>query len=167
MTIDEVVHKLYMKHPTWLLMAEKMTPLFYSLTAEDVVQEVYLKIFEELKKKKLKISTIIIDGNINYSIVYLRMRNIVVDMMRSEKQTLPINIQVEDKEVESEAEFYQKIDNAIDGLDWFHKKLFKLYTKKFQSLKDLSKDTKISYMTVWRHVEKCKKQIRKKIKNEK
>ena len=75
MTIDEVVHKLYMKHPTWLLMAEKMTPLFYSLTAEDVVQEVYLKIFEELKKKKLKISTIIIDGNINYSIVYLRMKN--------------------------------------------------------------------------------------------
>ena len=164
MTIDEVVHKLYMKHPTWVLMAERMTPLFYSLTAEDVVQEVYLKIFEELKKNKLKISTIIVDDKVKYSIVYLRMRNIVVDMMRSEKQTLPINIQIEDKQVESEAEFYEKIDNVINGFDWFHKKLFTLYTKKYQSIRDLSKDTKISYMTVWRHVEKCKNEIRNKMK---
>tara|TARA_R110001592_G_scaffold28287_4_gene104077 strand:- start:705 stop:1169 length:465 start_codon:yes stop_codon:yes gene_type:complete len=153
-----------MKHPTWVLMAERMTPLFYSLTAEDVVQEVYLKIFEELKKNKLKISTIIVDDKVKYSIVYLRMRNIVVDMMRSEKQTLPINIQIEDKQVESEAEFYEKIDNVINGFDWFHKKLFTLYTKKYQSIRDLSKDTKISYMTVWRHVEKCKNEIRNKMK---
>jgi|TARA_R110000796_G_scaffold150822_1_gene267446 RNA polymerase sigma factor (sigma-70 family) len=164
MTIDDVIHKLYMKHPTWVLMAERMTPLFYSLTAEDVVQEVYLKIFEELKKNKLKISTIIVDDKVKYSIVYLRMRNIVVDMMRSEKQTLPINIQIEDKQVESEAEFYEKIDNVINGFDWFHKKLFTLYTKKYQSIRDLSKDTKISYMTVWRHVEKCKNEIRNKMK---
>jgi DNA-directed RNA polymerase specialized sigma24 family protein len=95
------------------------------------------------------------------------MRNIVVDMMRSEKKTLPINIQIEDKETESEAKFYEKIDNVIDGFNWFHKKLFKLYTKKYQSIRDLSKDTRISYKTVWRHVEKCKKEIRKKIKNEK
>jgi len=145
-------------------MAERMTPLFYSLTAEDVVQEVYLKIFEELKKNKLKISTIIVDDKVKYSIVYLRIRNIVVDMMRSEKQTLPINIQIEDKQVESEAEFYEKIDNVINGFDWFHKKLFTLYTKKYQSIRDLSKDTKISYMTVWRHVEKCKNEIRNKMK---
>jgi len=164
MTIDDVIHKLYMKHPTWVLMAERMTPLFYSLTAEDVVQEVYLKIFEELKKNKLKISTIIVDDKVKYSIVYLRIRNIVVDMMRSEKQTLPINIQIEDKQVESEAEFYEKIDNVINGFDWFHKKLFTLYTKKYQSIRDLSKDTKISYMTVWRHVEKCKNEIRNKMK---
>ena len=164
MTIDDVIHKIYMKHPTWVLMAERMTPLFYSLTAEDVVQEVYLKIFEELKKNKLKISTIIVDDKVKYSIVYLRIRNIVVDMMRSEKQTLPINIQIEDKQVESEAEFYEKIDNVINGFDWFHKKLFTLYTKKYQSIRDLSKDTKISYMTVWRHVEKCKNEIRNKMK---
>jgi RNA polymerase sigma factor (sigma-70 family) len=167
MTIDDVINKMYKNHPTWLLMAEKMTPLYYSLTAEDVVQEVYLKIFEELKEKKLKISTIITDDHINYGIVYIRMRNIVVDMMRSEKKTLPINIQIEDKETESEAKFYEKIDNVIDGFNWFHKKLFKLYTKKYQSIRDLSKDTRISYKTVWRHVEKCKKEIRKKIKNEK
>tara|TARA_R100000541_G_scaffold13320_2_gene22216 strand:+ start:237 stop:740 length:504 start_codon:yes stop_codon:yes gene_type:complete len=167
MTIDDVINKMYKNHPTWLLMAEKMTPLYYSLTAEDVVQEVYLKIFEELKEKKLKISTIITDDHINYGIVYIRMRNIVVDMMRSEKKTLPINIEIEDKETESEAKFYEKIDNVIDGFNWFHKKLFKLYTKKYQSIRDLSKDTRISYKTVWRHVEKCKKEIRKKIKNEK
>ena len=167
MTIDDVINKMYKNHPTWLLMAEKMTPLYYSLTAEDVVQEVYLKIFEELKEKKLKISTIITDDHINYGIVYIRMRNIVVDMMRSEKKTLPINTQIEDKETESEAKFYEKIDNVIDGFNWFHKKLFKLYTKKYQSIRDLSKDTRISYKTVWRHVEKCKKEIRKKIKNEK
>ena len=90
MSKDEILSRLYRKHTSWVLMAERMMPLYYSMTAEDVVQEVYLKIYQELRDKKLKSTTIIIDGQPNYAIVYLRIRNIIADMMRSEKSSIPL-----------------------------------------------------------------------------
>jgi|TARA_R100000081_G_C4754731_1_gene136439 RNA polymerase sigma factor (sigma-70 family) len=167
MSDDEILNRLYRKHTSWVLMAERMMPLYYSMTAEDVVQEVYLKIYQELGSKKLKSTTIIIDGQPNYAIVYLRIRNIIADMMRSEKSSTPLTTDIEDKEVESAAEFYEKIDKVIDNFQWFHKKLFKLYSKEFRSIRKLSNATKISYKTVFKTVKECKEEIRKQIKNEK
>jgi len=167
MSDDEILNRLYRKHTSWVLMAERMMPLYYSMTAEDVVQEVYLKIFQELGSKKLKSTTIIIDGQPNYAIVYLRIRNIIADMMRSEKSSTPLTTDIEDKEVESAAEFYEKIDGVVENFQWFHKKLFKLYSKEFRSIRKLSNATKISYKTVFKTVKECKEEIRKQIKNEK
>lgn len=166
MSKDEILSRLYRKHTSWVLMAERMMPLCYSMTAEDVVQEVYLKIYQELRDKKLKSTTIIIDGQPNYAIVYLRIRNIIVDMTRSEKSSIPLSTDIEDKEVESAAEFYEKIDGVIEGFQWFHKKMFKLYSKEFRSIRKLSEATKISYKTVFKTVKECKEEIKRKI-NEK
>lgn len=166
MSDDEILNRLYRKHTSWVLMAERMMPLYYSMTAEDVVQEVYLKIYQELGNKKLKSTTIIIDGQPNYAIVYLRIRNIIADMMRSEKSSTPLATDIEDKEVESAAEFYEKIDDVVENFQWFHKKLFKLYSKEFRSIRKLSNATKISYKTVFKTVKECKEEIRKQIKNE-
>jgi len=55
MSKDEILSRLYRKHTSWVLMAERMMPLYYSMTAEDVVQEVYLKIYQELREQKAKI----------------------------------------------------------------------------------------------------------------
>jgi len=166
MSKDEILSRLYRKHTSWVLMAERMMPLYYSMTAEDVVQEVYLKIYQELRDKKLKSTTIIIDGQPNYAIVYLRIRNIIADMMRSEKSSIPLSADIEDKEAESAAEFYEKIDGVIEGFQWFHKKMFKLYSKEFRSIRKLSNATKISYKTVFKTVKECKEEIKRKI-NEK
>jgi len=67
---DEVLSQLYRKHTTWLMMAEKMLPQYRIKTAEDVVQDMYLKIYEKLKEKKLKAADIIIEGKPHYGIVY-------------------------------------------------------------------------------------------------
>lgn len=163
MSRDEILSRLYRKHTSWVLMAERMMPLYYSMTAEDVVQEVYLKIYQELRDKKLKSTTIIIDGQPNYAIVYLRIRNIIADMMRSEKSSIPLSADIEDKEVESAAEFYEKIDKVIDNFQWFHKKMFTLYSKEFRSIRKLSEATKISYKTVFKTVKECKEEIKRKI----
>ena len=163
MSKDEILSRLYRKHTSWVLMAERMMPLYYSMTAEDVVQEVYLKIYQELRDKKLKSTTIIIDGQPNYAIVYLRIRNIIADMMRSEKSSIPLTTDIEDKEVESAAEFYEKIDKVIDNFQWFHKKMFTLYSKEFRSIRKLSEATKISYKTVFKTVKECKEEIKRKI----
>jgi uncharacterized coiled-coil DUF342 family protein len=88
-------------------------------------------------------------------------------MMRSEKSSTPLTTDIEDKEVESAAEFYEKIDGVVENFQWFHKKLFKLYSKEFRSIRKLSNATKISYKTVFKTVKECKEEIRKQIKNEK
>tara|TARA_B100001287_G_C22331306_1_gene366355 strand:+ start:92 stop:595 length:504 start_codon:yes stop_codon:yes gene_type:complete len=167
MTNKEVLNELYRKHTTWILMAEKLVPEYYSVTAEDIVQDVYIKIYDELRENKLKTTTIIKEGSPHYGIMYLRIRNIVVDMMRKDKPLYTNNKQdFEDKQIQSEAEFFENIDNVIDGFTWFHKKMFRLYSKKFQSIRKLSEATKISYKVVCKTVKECKEEIKKKI-NEK
>ena len=74
---------------------------------------------------------------------------------------------IEDKASESDAEFYEKIDNVVDSFQWFHKKMFKLYAKDFQSIRKLSDATKISYKTVFKTVKACKEEIKKQLENEK
>ena len=84
-------------------------------------------------------------------------------MMRSEKSSIPLSADIEDKEVESAAEFYEKIDKVIDNFQWFHKKMFTLYSKEFRSIRKLSEATKISYKTVFKTVKECKEEIKRKI----
>ncbi len=95
--------------------------------------------------------------------MYTKIRNEIADMMRSEKPSSPIKTDITDEEEESAAAFYEKIDGVIESFQWFHKKLFKLYSKEFRSIRKLSEATKISYKTVFKTVKECKEEIKKKI----
>ncbi len=66
-------------------------------------------------------------------------------------------------EAQSAAEFFESIDNIVEGFQWFHKKLFKLYSKEFRSLRKLSEATKISYKVVCKTVKECKEEIKKQV----
>ena len=166
MSDDEILNRLYRKHTSWVLIAERMMPLYYSMTAEDVVQEVYLKIYQELGSKKLKATNIIVDDHPNFAIMYTKIRNEIANMMRSDKPSSQIKTDISDEKEESAASFYEKIDDVIEGFQWFHKKMFKLYSKEFRSIRKLSNATKISYKTVFKTVKECKEEIKRKIKNE-
>lgn len=129
MTKEEVLSALYRKHTTWLMMADKMLPMYRINSAEDVVQSMYVKIYEKMRNKKLLPTDIIVGDKPHYGIVYTTLHDIVVHIHRTEKPTFPLSVDIEDKKTESEAEFFEKIDNVIDGFTWFHKKLFRLYLK--------------------------------------
>ena len=170
MTTDDLIHKLYMKHPTWVLMAERMLPVYSVRTGEDIVQDMYLKIYQKLKEKKLKPQSILIDDKIKFSYIYIVIQNLVNDIYGVNNKkiiTYPIakHKDVVDEKTESDAAFYEKIDKVVENFQWFHKKLFKLYTKEFYSMRKLEKETKISYKTIWRTVKECKQEIRNKLKN--
>ena len=145
MNNDEVLSQLYRKHTTWLMMAEKMLPQYRIKTAEDVVQDMYLKIYEKLKEKKLKAADIIIEGKPHYGIVYTTLHDLTVNIYRKEKPSYPITMDIEDKASESDAEFYEKIDNVIDSFQWFHKKMFKMYLNPTINI-DINKKNKKKYL---------------------
>ena len=58
------------------------------------------------------------------------------------------------------------VDEIVDSFYWFDRKLFNLYRKKFHSIRKLSAATNISHVVVWRTINNCIKEIKKKI-NEK
>lgn len=174
---NDILIKLFEKQTTWLLMANKLTPLYYSITPDDLVQDMYIKIHEKLRNGKLKKTDIIVEGKINAGVVYITMHDLSVDIYRKQKAYFPINKDIKEQEHKTKEEhlelqnvdliFFKKIDNAVENFNWFYKKIFKLYTEEFQSMRKLSEATKISYKTVYNKIKKCKEEIKKQLKNDK
>ena len=58
------------------------------------------------------------------------------------------------------------VDDIVNEFYWFDRKLFNLYRKKFHSIRKLSAATNISHVVVWRTINNCIKEIKKKISDE-
>jgi len=93
------------------------------------------------------------------------MHNIFIDTIRVDKDIL---IEKDLKNiVEADNDSYVDIEKMVDDIVnefyWFDKKLFNLYRKKFHSIRKLSAATNISHVVVWRTINNCIKEIKKKI----
>jgi len=96
------------------------------------------------------------------------MRNIFIDTIKNDKDIL-INKDLKNiikADTEPYVDIEQMVDDIVNEFYWFDKKLFNLYRKKFHSIRKLSAATNISHVVVWRTINNCIKQIKKKI-NEK
>ena len=63
-------------------------------------------------------------------------------------------------------ELFDKIDKTIDGWYWYDKKLTKLYFDSGMSMRDLSKETKISLSSIFNTLTNAKEKIRQNTKEE-
>ena len=96
------------------------------------------------------------------------MRNLFLDELRKDKDLLI------DKDlkniIEADNTSYVDIEKVVDDIVnefyWFDRKLFNLYRKKFHSIRKLSAATNISHVVVWRTINNCIKEIKKKINDE-
>ena len=83
------------------------------------------------------------------------------------KTELKDNHTIETKEPEiNKFNIEKKIDEIVNSFYWFDRKLFNLYRKEFHTIRSLSKATKISHVVVQNTISKCKKKIKRKLKNE-
>jgi predicted DNA-binding protein YlxM (UPF0122 family) len=69
------------------------------------------------------------------------------------------------KKVNLEA-LYNKIDDIIEDWYWYDKKLTKLYLNTNMSMRDISKETKISLSSIFNTLTNAKEKIRKESKEE-
>ena len=69
------------------------------------------------------------------------------------------------KKVNLEA-LYNKIDSIIEGWYWYDKKLTKLYLNTDMSMRDISKETKISLSSIFNTLTNAKEKIREESKEE-
>ena len=137
-----------------------------NIQAEDIVQDMYLKIHSS---KDEVIKKAIVDNKPHIGYVNKVLYNMYLKAQKEEslKTELKDNHTVEEKQPEiNKFNIEKKIDEIVNSFYWFDRKLFNLYRKEFHTIRSLSKATKISHVVVHNTISKCKKKIKRKLKDE-
>jgi len=135
---------------------------------KDLLHDFYIIIHNKVKDNKLNILDIMHNDLINKAFIYKMLKNIFLDQIKKEKD-IQINYNLDyllKADNEPYIDIYKQVDDIVDQFYWFDKKLFNLYRKKFHSIRKLSAATNISHVVVWKTINNCIKEIKKKI-NEK
>jgi RNA polymerase sigma factor (sigma-70 family) len=154
------------KHNTWV----EITQTFGldKMTAEDIVQDMYLKIDAWSKRSERNKSILYEKDDINYYFVFKTLRTLFLDYVRREQRSVlkhseevyePTYIfECIDKEVNE-----KRIEMLIKDLAWYDRKVFDLIYKQGLSMLKLSEMTGISYYSIYRTIQKIKRLIKKQI----
>lgn len=120
-------------------------------TAEDIVQDMYLKMHRVIASG---LNIMYSDTEINSYYVLKTLKSIFIDYKRRNKITL-VSIDQEDifESVESDQQInfdtsYEKIQDELQSMYWFDRKVFDLVNQG-QKISDLSRKTTIPYYTLY------------------
>ena len=171
------------KHNDWIKMASSFK--LNKNDANELVQEMYIRMYDYTKD----INRIMYKENeINTFYIYITLRNLYytnyTNYGKRKKITLFTDIEEQynyginnianndedtntdyDKKVKLE-DLCNKIDGIIDKWYWYDKKLTKLYFNTRMSMRDISKETKISLSSIFNTLTNAKEKIRKETKEE-
>ena len=162
--VNNILHILVRDEKTWLSMAEEITSNS-KIPAKDLLHDFYIALHSKIDSKKVKINDILYNDSLNKAFIYKMMHNIFIDTVRVDKDLLI------DKDlkniIEADNTKYVDIEKVVDDIVnefyWFDRKLFNLYRKKFHSIRKLSAATNISHVVVWRTINNCIKEIKKRL----
>ena len=165
--VNNILQLLVRDEDTWLSMAEEISSNS-KIQPKDLLHDFYIALHSKIDSKKVKINDILYNDSLNKAFIYKMMHNIFIDTIRVDKDLLI------DKDlkniIESDNTKYVDIEKVVDDIVnefyWFDRKLFNLYRKKFHSIRKLSAATNISHVVVWRTINNCIKEIKKKISDE-
>lgn len=164
------------KRTEWLNIVAKEHKFFVDVVrsfgeqvyAEDIVQEMYLRIHKYTDEDK-----IIKNGEVNKGFIWFVLRNIYVDYckQKSRIQKIEINetilaVDESDKKTKAIDENYYKIEKEIDSWHWYDSKLFRLYRDSGMSMREIEQATKISLTSIFHTIKQCKARINVALKNE-
>ena len=157
----EILKRLFEKHKTWCEIVESFG--CNPETAEDIVQEMYLKIGKLVEKG----TDISYGDGVNYFYVFRTLTSIFLDYKRKESKTGLIgidelDIQFEgDEDVEYDKE-YEKVLQGLAELYWYDRQVFEII-ENGESISELSRKTNISYYSLYNTYKKVKKYLKDKL----
>lgn len=167
MTNNQLVEHTYRKHNTWL------TQCAYNLTkskdtAQELVQDLYLKMMEIKDIKK-----IMYNNDVNLFYLYKMLRSTFLNANKKQINHLPIDDDLLNKpadlysyEADNDFELRLELTNeALDGMYWFDSKLLRVYLEENHSIQSLHDATGISNSTIWTSMKKSKQYIRDYVNN--
>ncbi len=181
---SKILDILAKRHTEWVKMAKAFK--ISEDKANELVQEMYLRMYDYTKDVKRIMYN---EKEINTFYIYITLRNLYYSKFTSYKKKnktiLFSDIDEENfkhiinkmsydidefednykKKVNLEA-LYNKIDSVIEDWYWYDKKLTKLYLNTDMSMRDISKETKISLSSIFNTLTNAKEKIRKESKKE-
>ena len=145
------------KHKTWvdIVMSFGCT----KQTAEDIVQEMYIKMHNYLIKTN---NNIMYEKEINYYFIFKTLNSIFIDLKRKNKNItfIPLdNIQLNYNEVDYEGA-NQKVLEELSKMYWYDRKVFEIINGG-ESIADFSRKSYIQYYSLYNTYKKVKEKLKK------
>ena len=164
---NNLLEHLALFHNDYLEIADNLLYNNNKKVAQDVVQEMYIKLYEQVDNGNLEIQQLIINEKPHFGIIKRTIKRIILKDSNKENR-IPkdnnksmLNIPYEeDFKIE---EFNDNVQKILNGMYWFDRKLFTLYVKQFNSIRELAKETKLGHVTVYNTIKKVKTTIKKKL----
>ena len=173
MTTDQQIELIYSRHDEWLKIA-----LFWGVNiedAEDVVQELYISLIK-MGRQEGGLGRIFNGHHVNDIYMFRAIQNRCLNVHKSAGRTVGIEHcydlpcenpeDIRQEKVEQE-QLLEEIEGAKRELCWFDRKLLEVYYRDGKSLRQLAKETHISFPTIAYTVKKAKKHIKSKLHTKK
>ena len=160
MTSSKILKKIADEHKNWVKIVKSFG--CNTETAEDIVQEMYIKIKKKLDKG---LDITYGDDDFNYSYVFRVLRNLFLDLKRKEKNIFVVNIDTIRDRVDIDDNFdyhkaLEKVNDEIDSLMWYDKKVYEIIDNG-SSIAVLSRKTKIPYYSLYNTFKRVKEKLKK------
>ena len=162
----DVLIEAYKKHKQWCEIIESFG--CNSDTAEDLVQEMYLKLYG-LLESGLDIKY---DETVNYYYIYKILRTLFLDLKRKEKRVnyideaelLLLEMQSDQDMIgdKTHTEIHKDVMETLEDLYWYDRKVFELLDGEM-SVSELSRNTGISYYSLYNTYKKVKQILKDKL----
>ena len=133
--------------------------------AEDIVQDVYLKVHQYNYYEK-----ILIDGEPNRALMWILLRNTTYRANKTASNDLSIEVvrdlaqeDLEPLKHESLENIYDKVEQEVSRWDWYDQKLWKIYKDEGKPMRQIADETGISLKSIFLTIKFCKERIRQSV----
>ena len=158
------LEKIASKHKDWVRIVKSFG--CKNDFCEDIVQQMYLKVHTLISNG----TDISYGDEINHFYIYRILRSLFIDLCRKEAKITKVNVEYLEKFVQEEEAIQYKdiegkmkeLDSVLDKIYWYDKKVFDLISSGM-SIAELSKNSGISYYSLYNTYKNVKKIIKENI----
>lgn len=158
-----MLERLYKHHNELIALAV----VFSKQDAEDIIQDVYIKVSLYAKEDKL-----FINDKLNKHYLFIIIRNVYITNYHKKNHTEDItNFEIEYNDFNELEEidwfnFMTKCKAEVDSWDIYDKKLFSLYRDSGMSMQEISNETKISKTSIFHSLKEHKRKLKDLFQND-
>lgn len=160
--VVNILNILSKQHDKWVRIARSFGLDVY---AEDLVQDMYLKIYNW--KGKYDKTLMYNETEVNYYFVFVVLKNLFTDRMRLEKKRVRLENQYNEPHTNGNPMEYQEQYNILkkEIASWhlYDRKIYELIYIEGYSMLELSKKTGIDYYSIYRTKNKIEKLLNQKL----
>lgn len=151
------LEKVARHHNEWIKIIHSFGEYDY---AQDLVQETYIALWKYASAEKI----IDVNGNVRKGYIYFTLKSLYYQYYNKKKKITKVPIDgcwelFDDSNIEEHKAYNDicmLIDDEIENWSWYDRKLFKLYRDNDLSMRDISKETTISLISIFHSIKNYK-----------